>query len=209
MSASECHLILPNRRPKTKALFYNISKGFPRKTAYSLSYIRIESFQCWLKNSIAKNLNGWKHIHFTDLRLVNFNLGIIISCGSNHVFIKCSAVRRPPSIVRRPPSVRLLSTPFNEHAFNWYNIWAYACTVLAFHTGFFPEQNYRVFKSKIYKELLTENEVKYAKKCSSCFWINLNFLTFFLNLKCCPIYTYESLKNIMAMVYSEIHACIH
>jgi hypothetical protein len=106
MSESECHLIYPS---KTKALnFYNISKSFPRKTTYSLWYMRIE---CWLKNFIAKNSNGWKHIHFTNLRLVYYNLGHYnYSCGSNHVFIKC-------------PAVRLLSTPV------WYKRCCKVCSV--------------------------------------------------------------------------------
>jgi hypothetical protein len=52
----------------------------------------IKKFQC-------KNSNGWKHIHFTNLRLVYFNLGYY-----NH------AVRGPPSAVRFL-SVRILSTP--------------------------------------------------------------------------------------------------
>jgi hypothetical protein len=42
-----------------RKLLYNISKSALRKTAYSLSYIRIEG---WLKKFIAKDSNGWKHI---------------------------------------------------------------------------------------------------------------------------------------------------
>ena len=62
--------------------------------------------------------------------------GIIISCGSNHVYIKCSVVRRPrsavcgpSSAVRRPPSavrdplfIRLLSTPFSHRPTEFYQI---------------------------------------------------------------------------------------
>jgi hypothetical protein len=67
---------------------YNISKRFPRKAANSLSYIRIE---CWSHSS------GWKHIHFTDLRLIYFNLWYYNWLRGSNVFIKCSVVRPLPS----------------------------------------------------------------------------------------------------------------
>jgi hypothetical protein len=68
---------------------YNISKRFPRKAANSLSYIRIE---CWSHSS------GWKHIHFTDLRLIYFNLWYYNWLRGSNVFIKCSVVHPLPSV---------------------------------------------------------------------------------------------------------------
>ena len=62
---------------------YNISKSLPRKTAYSLSYIRIE---CWLK-IIAKDSNGWKHF----VRLIAVAIIFLQNAPS-------SAIHRP-----RPP----------------------------------------------------------------------------------------------------------